>query len=882
MAKRATRKSYFPIKIPINTLSGGVGRQAPSKRLLNEAEDMDNMFCTTERSIDKRNGFEILGVYGEDLQIPDLEDRDMWWYWYNAGSEQRYLIGLDFNATSVNDKLLFVYKLNHETGELINQSVDPNIDIDIKQYISWSGETGVSKDALRACAIGSSVLILNTGVKAGFTSDGIDGDNTKFMFGMDGIKNGVEDLTGQKLEYQTSVSVDPEGAAEVWTKYNDYVWGSEVIDTSDEVGETGTGIYNIWRVQANIADTILPGPSDAANIDEPSDNTTLWEDAVRDSAFIPVEDYVYPDASKLYLGQTVARFSDLRFPPDSSDVDAHNGAALVQTTLKNLYPNIGNAAGFGKIYYLSQTYFTSTPGWYRVINHNKAPYLQEIRTRDEMSVIDKKRMPVQIYLDTTEDRWSIRQVDWNPRTSGTVESNPGPSFFTDKDGKARQIELKAISFYRDRLFLSTEDTLISSRLGDFSDLFLGDPSNITFRDPLDLEVSSNVYTPITFLRPFKDFLFLGTSGDTQYELVGSENQISPLTAEIAPTSFFPMTEDVEPMVMNNNLFFFSKKRLFIYFQRFESAGQQAFELSRHVPDYLPERFWDTTVSTSHNMIFAVDGDGPSKEIICYRNQIQGETIIQNAFFRFTLPEKVHSLEAIGDYLYIVVGLKNQVNDDIMQVHRLSLIPDGGDIPRIDSRKHVTFSNRVYDPSTDKTTLTTETCSRNIDHIVFSSGKLDGTPVDVVVNSFESNDTTTALEVEGNYIDGVSGYIGNKFTSLVTLSDTFLRDAEGSVVPGTLNLRYGVIRHRITGNYNVGITRKNRAEKIYKFTHNTVGARDTSLDGALYEEDGIFKFPIMGFSDDMIIKISSDFPSPMNLTNIELTGKFKRVPHFLTT
>ena len=60
MAKRGLKsnvRSYFPVKIPINTLSGGVGRQAPTKRLPSEAEELDNIFCTTERSIDKRNGF---------------------------------------------------------------------------------------------------------------------------------------------------------------------------------------------------------------------------------------------------------------------------------------------------------------------------------------------------------------------------------------------------------------------------------------------------------------------------------------------------------------------------------------------------------------------------------------------------------------------------------------------------------------------------------------------------------------------------------------------------------------------------------------------------------------------------------------------------------
>ena len=62
MAKR--RSSYFPVRIPVNTLSGGVGRQAPSKRLPTEAEVLDNVFVTMEKSIEKRSGYELLDVSG--------------------------------------------------------------------------------------------------------------------------------------------------------------------------------------------------------------------------------------------------------------------------------------------------------------------------------------------------------------------------------------------------------------------------------------------------------------------------------------------------------------------------------------------------------------------------------------------------------------------------------------------------------------------------------------------------------------------------------------------------------------------------------------------------------------------------------------------------
>ncbi len=869
MAKK--RSSYFPVKIPINTLSGGVGRQAPTKRLPSEAQELDNVFVTTERSIDKRNGFQILDGDGLDLGIGDVGDKDMWWHWFLAGKEQQFLIGIDFSASG-DDQVLYVYKVTEE-GEVITQNVDSNIDSSITSYITYG--TGSSKDTLRAAAVGSSVLILNTAVKSGFTSDGAD----DFKFDFDGEKTSLTDIKGRKIEYQTTITVDPEGTAEVWTASSDYVWGQDAIDTTEGSGPT----YNIYTVKDSLADTALPGPTQAVNTGAPSTETDAWDDAGRDTKYIPVEDYVYPDGTKLYLGQAVSKFSNLKFPPDANDVTAHNGDGDTKATIAALYPNTGDSAGAGKIYYLSQAYLSSTPGWYRVINDTVTPYLEKVRTPDEMSVIDQDRMPMQVFLDEDNNHWSIRKVDWDPRESGTTDTNPGPSFFKNSDGTARQIEIKAISFYRDRLFLATEDTLISSRLGNFDNFFLDDPANITFRDPVDIKVSSNVYTPITFLQPFKDFLFLGTLGDTQYELLGSENQISPLTAEIAPTSFFPMTEDISPLVMNNSLFFFAKNRLFIYFPSYEATGQQAFELSRHVPEYLPDNYWSSAVSTAHNTIFAVGGSNPSNQIFCYRNQTTGDQIIQNAFFSFTLDSnsKLHSLEAIGDYLYIVVSLKSGNDKDILQVQRMNLMPEIGSMPRIDNRREVTPSNISYDSSLDETSFDVPVSLRAFSQFVVTTGERAGDVIDVTVDTDNSTDESTRLKASGNYLNIGNGWIGTKFTSTITLSDIFVRDPENNIVPGSLNLRYGVIRHHKTGPYDVSITRKGRTAKVYPFLHDTVGAADTTLEDDFFEEDGIFKFPILGFSDDLVISITSSYPNPLNLTNIELSGKFKRVPHFLT-
>tara|TARA_R100001015_G_C4633002_1_gene197338 strand:+ start:1256 stop:4030 length:2775 start_codon:yes stop_codon:yes gene_type:complete len=921
--KKRKRSSYFPVKIPISSLSGGVGRQAPNKRLPNEAENLNNVFCTTERSIDKRNGFKLPST-GSKLDIPG--GNDVWFYWYDAGDDRRFLIGINFNqnVSATEEDVLYVFKVEDD-DTLIKQDVNPNIDQDIINYLTFGNKS--SKETLKACAVGSSVLVLNTQVKAGFTSDGslitfdngtdegIQGAVLKELDGTDFEDPSLihEDKKGPPLEYETAASVDPLGRAEVFTEFTDFVQGQRTIDLTDKKSEwAGSGTtdtddsrddqrFGVWQVKSSVDTNNLPGPNYSnGTITAPSATSSRWERVKIEGAtgtsitdylwtdFIDPEDYVYPDPTKLYLGQAVSQFSQLKFPLSNLDIVANNGNDLVNRAFQELYPNDGDESGGGKLFFLSQAYLSSTPGYYRSVS-TKSPYLSKVRTPDKMSVIDNRRMPMQVFLDTSVDPateqprnfWSIRKVDWDPRDSGSVTSNPGPSVFRDEKGNAKEVQLKAISFYRDRLFLATEDTLFSSRLGDFSNFFLANPANIIFSDPIDIKVSSNVFTPITFLKPFKDFLFLGTSGNTQYELIGSENQISPLSAEIAPTSFFPMTEDVEPLVMNNNLFFFSKNRLFIYFQRFEAAGQQAFELSRHVPDFLPDNFWNTTVSSAHNMIFAVAGSSPTNTILVYRNQITGEQITQNAFFTFTMSDdtQIYSIKALEDSLYAVTSVESK-EGRVYEVQVLNLLQDDPEIARLDSRTQIDISSVVYDPETNKTKI------RFIPNNFVVASSMNA----VVINNtiykkfiFEGvEDGEHEISVEGAVVGINNIVIGTTYNTEIELSTLFVRDERNNITPGTLNLRYGVFRHRNTGNYDVEVKRKNREGRVYNFAPVHLNETDSLEEGKTFEKDGIFKIPLLGFSDDIVIKISSDYPNPMNLTDIEITGKFKRVPKFLTT
>jgi hypothetical protein len=1125
-AKIPRGRSYFPIRIAIPTLAGGVGRQSPAKRTPSEAENIDNFIVSVEHSAEKRRGAKVLertdnvllaGILAEVYGTGTVE-KDLWYYWYSASAEQRFLIIVNYGADpDATEQMMWVYRV--KSDGTFSKDTDPTIPTEQREYLTWGnfynpidtdgdGIGDVVKKAaesLRAVAVGSALLILNTQVKAGYNSalyqpPPINGDEQEPAWayvGYDGITGGDTDNDDYaELRYETTITVDPENIAESWNGFTQYIAGDKAYDRDDAFGTDGgdEDIFGIWKVKESISMIVGPGDkgfealspvgqltSDQANPaftrdlgatgalsdmeggtnslhgghvdvvdfsggDENNrattaiiffyraaaigdivaywteagvsaglnqsdtvdgNNVTDWSGAVfnipywngtetvsvpmtlnhnvpmgdlyyyddtsihtgwhigisnaltfleigraimtainklarkegtsdnsmqtwtdhqisctaelvgtrvnltfaypanqwervleeeedgdpildddgneipRYTEYTLASDYYYPNPDKQYLGQAVSKLSDLKFPPTESAFNARNAA---EGAILSLYPDLGNASGFGKIYYLSQPYLGLSEGHYRVKDIEEQPYLHIIRTPGAMSIIDKKRMPKQLYFDNNQ--WNIRDVDWDMRTSGSIDTNPGPSIFHDGDGNTVQANITAMSFYRDRLFLSSDDKLVSSRLGDWDNFWLFDPNNITVNDPIDLSVSSNSYTPISYLQPYRNFLFLATTGNTQYELLGSENQISPLTAEISPTSFFGMAENTEPVLMNNNLFFFDKQKMYIYFGEQSDTQQQALELSVNAPYYLPTNFDTPTVSSDRSSIYIIDKDNRN-HIYVYTNRVSGDQILQNSFYRFILSENssIKNIKAYEDYIYIVA---EEISDGVRYLTLRQINVNNLELnePRLDNLVDTVVTSTVYIDDGDYTLIQFPSCSNDIDTIVIKEGDYTGLVVSCTLNSHfydpEGGFSMALLQTPGDQTGIFSDtpgsltevYIGKSYDSTIELSPQYYRDQQAAAVNGTLNLRYGLVRYRNSGGFNFEVSRQGRVSKIVPFEVTTLDDRDILSDVTSYKSHGIFRAPILGFAEDISLKIVSNNIHPLGISSLEFVGKFK--------
>lgn len=233
--------------IRVNSLSGGVARQAPSKRLPTETEQADNVMLSLERSAEKRHGSEHVAGEGpfQTLNIIDDSD-DLVYYYLDIDGVNRQLIVLNPDALSVEQ---VVQVFNAETGireTATSLSTSLSLNPSFQTYLQAG--TGTAKEKLRFVEIQGNLLILNTQVEAKFLTTG-DGAAITYTDPATGIP--VRNLNQQ---------VDPNGVLQdIGVNRKNYSQLRLPPDASDPIkgngaeSEVGTGL--VWYARESYLDT---------------------------------------------------------------------------------------------------------------------------------------------------------------------------------------------------------------------------------------------------------------------------------------------------------------------------------------------------------------------------------------------------------------------------------------------------------------------------------------------------------------------------------------------------------------------------------------------------------------------------------------------------
>ena len=266
--------------------------------------------------------------------------------------------------------------------------------------------------------------------------------------------------------------------------------------------------------------------------------------------------------------------------------------------------------------------------------------------------------------------FKIDFIDWSLPRVGNDENNPDPSFV----GRT----IQDMFFYKNRLGLASEDSIALSEAANYTNFYATTALDIIDTDMIDITISTNQASKIYYAKPFNNSLYIFTKY-AQYELV-SEGVFGPATISFSNTTNYPMAIDVEPVVVNDSLFFVSttdnRQQLREYINT-EALKVKGVDLNVSTPTYM-----DVPVKK-------LVADGVLGYVLCctdvntvylYNFKEDGQQRIQSAWSTWTLLDGLTTRP--NSYEYFELGSTLLVickTQEDYRYHRLQLdydIPNG--------------------------------------------------------------------------------------------------------------------------------------------------------------------------------------------------------------
>jgi hypothetical protein len=240
---------------------------------------------------------------------------------------------------------------------------------------------------------------------------------------------------------------------------------------------------------------------------------------------------------------------------------------------------------------------------------------------------------------------------YTDRKVGDDFSNMMPSFVGNT--------IEDVFFYRNRLGVISDDSIIMSELGIYENFFRTTVTDLLATDPIDVAVDTNQVAYLKYAVPFKSNLLLfGTNA--QY-ILSSSDELKPDTATISQSTVYQMNPKTKPVPIGPNTYFSVNKgsstQVREYYNVPDSVDNLAFDISAHVSDYIPKNAVDMEVSAKYDMLFVLSSDDTST-IYVYNQSWEGDKKAQSAWHKWTFSSTIAitNIRCIGDELYVIYNI----------------------------------------------------------------------------------------------------------------------------------------------------------------------------------------------------------------------------------
>jgi hypothetical protein len=483
--------------------------------------------------------------------------------------------------------------------------------------------------------------------------------------------------------------------------------------------------------------------------------------------------------------------------------------------------------------------------------------------------LDEDTMPHQL-VRTGPTTFEFQSITWADITCGDAVTNPLPSFV----GKT----ISDLFVYRNRFgFLSGDNTILSeSGAANFFNFFRTTVTQLLDSDPIDVSANNTRVADLQYAVPFTDSMLL-FSEQTQYEF-GSDDLLTPSTVEIKPTTEFVASMKCRPVLAGRNIYFPVERTEFTgireYFVDLDNRGNDAADITKHVPRYVPANVFKIIPSSNEDMLFILSSDEPDSIYIYqwfWAQTSGGLDKLQSSWHKWTLTDDAIILNAdlIDNTLILIVEREGSTF-----IESVDLTPRNNDeglmFPvRLDRRVEV---QGVYDGVTGFTTWTVPYETDQPLALVRNGAWAINAGIQILNMSQPTSTTITAF---GDHTDDKC-FIGVEFPKSITLSPIYVREAGssgGSIsrLGGRLQLRNIKFFYNDTSLFNVSVTPLARDTVTRQFTP-VIGSSELVI-GQIVPQEGVFSVPVISKADTTTITIHSNSYLPFAITSAEWEGYF---------
>ena len=452
---------------------------------------------------------------------------------------------------------------------------------------------------------------------------------------------------------------------------------------------------------------------------------------------------------------------------------------------------------------------------------------------------------------------------WDDALVGDDVTNPEPSFI----GKT----ISKLMFFRNRFSILSDEYIVMSRPGDFTNFFAKSAIQLIASDPIDISASSE-YPAVLFDGIQTNTGLILFTKNQQFMLTTDSDVFSPTTAKINALSTYNFNSATNPISLGTTIGFLDNagkfSRFFEMAQLQREGEPEIIEQSAVVSDLFEKDLKIISNSRENNVIFFSEEGTSTLYGYKYFDNIRERKLA--AWFKWTLTGTIQYHCVQDDNLFVVV--RNNNKDQLL---KYAIKMDSNTFAIANNRVHLDHlmetTGWTYNATTGKSTKAKPTGLESTNQLAAydNSGSTNlGRYALVTING--SN-----LEIDGDW-SGETFLIGYQFTMQVDLPTIYVKaqsgeswtsDSRANTVIHRVNFAFGPIGVYETTLYRVG--RDSYTETFEITPANQYSANTT----AVVNNNKLYSVPIYDRNTNVSLGIKSTHPAPANVLYMTWQGVY---------